>query len=112
MALPCILSVSLAGGRGNDFADISTITIRNGVKGILGVALIQGGFIGLFMGAVILSLGFKLLQAWLKIKRKVVKLLGCFSRSLIVWIVGIVTILILSLLWIRSSTLNEVLLLE
>jgi len=70
------------------------------------------GFIDLFIGAVILSLGFKLFQAWLKIKRKVVKLLGCFSRSLIVWIVGIVTILILSLLWIRSSNLNEVLLLE
>ena len=25
------------------------------------------GFIGLFVGAVILSLGFKLLQAWLKV---------------------------------------------
>ena len=36
------LFVSLAGERGNDFADISTITIRNVVKGILGVAIIQG----------------------------------------------------------------------
>ena len=35
------LFVSLAGERGNDFADISTITIRNVVKGILGVAIIQ-----------------------------------------------------------------------
>jgi predicted PurR-regulated permease PerM len=41
------LFVSLAGGRGNDFADISTITIRNVVKGILGVALIQGLLAGL-----------------------------------------------------------------
>ena len=157
------LFVSLAGERGSDFADISTITIRNVVKGILGVAIIQGllagagfmvagvpgagvwaflcmflaiiqigiapvvipvviymfynadtltagllmvwlilvmlsdnflkpillgrgapvpmlviflgsiggfismGFVGLFVGAVILSLGFKLFQAWLKI---------------------------------------------
>ena len=157
------LFVRLAGERGRDFADISTITIRNVVKGILGVAIIQGllagagfmvagvpgaglwaflclflaiiqigiapvvipviiymfynadtltagllmvwlilvmlsdnflkpillgrgapvpmlvvflgsiggfismGFIGLFIGAVILSLGFKLFQAWLKI---------------------------------------------
>ena len=157
------LFVRLAGERGSDFADISTITIRNVVKGILGVAIIQGllagagfmvagvpgaglwaflclflaiiqigiapvvipviiymfynadtltagllmvwlilvmlsdnflkpillgrgapvpmlvvflgsiggfismGFIGLFIGAVILSLGFKLFQAWLKI---------------------------------------------
>ena len=36
------LFVSLAGERGSDFADISTITIRNVVKGILGVAIIQG----------------------------------------------------------------------
>ena len=36
------LFVSLAGERGNDFADISTRTIRNVVKGILGVAIIQG----------------------------------------------------------------------
>jgi predicted PurR-regulated permease PerM len=47
LALPCILSVSLAGGRGNDFADISTITIRNVVKGILGVVLIQGLLAGM-----------------------------------------------------------------
>ena len=36
------LFVGLAGERGSDFADISTITIRNVVKGILGVAIIQG----------------------------------------------------------------------
>jgi predicted PurR-regulated permease PerM len=41
------LFVSLAGGRGDDFADISTITIRNVVKGILGVALIQGLLAGM-----------------------------------------------------------------
>ncbi|MGD9289893.1 MAG: AI-2E family transporter [Desulfobacterales bacterium] len=41
------LFVSLAGKRGDDFADISTITIRNVVKGILGVALIQGLLAGM-----------------------------------------------------------------
>ncbi len=41
------LFVSLAGERGDDFADISTITIRNVVKGILGVALIQGLLAGM-----------------------------------------------------------------
>ncbi len=41
------LFVSLAGERGSDFADISTITIRNVVKGILGVAIIQGLLAGL-----------------------------------------------------------------
>jgi len=41
------LFVGLAGGRGDDFADISTITIRNVVKGILGVALIQGLLAGM-----------------------------------------------------------------
>ena len=41
------LFVSLAGRRGDDFADISTITIRNVVKGILGVALIQGLLAGM-----------------------------------------------------------------
>jgi predicted PurR-regulated permease PerM len=41
------LFVSLAGERGNDFADISTITIRNVVKGILGVAIIQGVLAGM-----------------------------------------------------------------
>jgi hypothetical protein len=35
-----------AGEVGNDFADISTITIRNVVKGILGVAIIQGSLVG------------------------------------------------------------------
>jgi predicted PurR-regulated permease PerM len=42
LPLPYILFVSLAGERGDDFADISTRTIRNVVKGILGVAIIQG----------------------------------------------------------------------
>ena len=41
------LFVSLAGERGSDFADISTITIRNVVKGILGVAIIQGLLAGM-----------------------------------------------------------------
>jgi predicted PurR-regulated permease PerM len=41
------LFVSLAGERGSDFADISTITIRNVVKGILGVAIIQGILAGI-----------------------------------------------------------------
>jgi predicted PurR-regulated permease PerM len=41
------LFVSLAGERGDDFADISTRTIRNVVKGILGVALIQGLLAGM-----------------------------------------------------------------
>ena len=41
------LCVSLAGERGSDFADISTITIRNVVKGILGVAIIQGLLAGM-----------------------------------------------------------------
>jgi len=41
------LFVSLAGERGSDFADISTITIRNVVKGILGVAIIQGLMAGM-----------------------------------------------------------------
>jgi len=41
------LFVSLAGERGRDFADISTITIRNVVKGILGVAIIQGLLAGM-----------------------------------------------------------------
>jgi len=41
------LFVGLAGRRGDDFADISTITIRNVVKGILGVALIQGLLAGM-----------------------------------------------------------------
>lgn len=41
------LFVSLAGNRGSDFADISTITIRNVVKGILGVAIIQGFLAGM-----------------------------------------------------------------
>jgi predicted PurR-regulated permease PerM len=41
------LFVSLAGQRGDEFADISTITIRNVVKGILGVALIQGLLAGM-----------------------------------------------------------------
>ena len=41
------LFVSLAGRRGDDFAHISTITIRNVVKGILGVALIQGLLAGM-----------------------------------------------------------------
>lgn len=35
------LFVRLAGERGADFADIATMTIRNVVKGILGVAIIQ-----------------------------------------------------------------------
>ena len=35
------LFVSLVGERGSEFVDISTITIRNVVKGILGVAIIQ-----------------------------------------------------------------------
>jgi predicted PurR-regulated permease PerM len=41
------LFVSLAGERGNDFADVSTKTIRNVVKGILGVAIIQGLLAGM-----------------------------------------------------------------
>ena len=41
------LFVSLAGERGSDFADISTVTIRNVVKGILGVAIIQGFLAGM-----------------------------------------------------------------
>ena len=41
------LFVSLAGERGRDFADISTITVRNVVKGILGVAIIQGLLAGM-----------------------------------------------------------------
>lgn len=41
------LFVSLAGERGIDFADISTVTIRNVVKGILGVAIIQGVLAGM-----------------------------------------------------------------
>jgi predicted PurR-regulated permease PerM len=41
------LFVGLAGERGRDFADISTITIRNVVKGILGVAIIQGILAGM-----------------------------------------------------------------
>jgi hypothetical protein len=36
LPLPYILFVSLAGEHGDDFADISTRTIRNVVKGILG----------------------------------------------------------------------------
>jgi len=46
--------VSLAGERGRDFADISTITIRNVVKGILGVAIIQGlmAGVGFFVAGV------------------------------------------------------------
>jgi predicted PurR-regulated permease PerM len=45
------LFVSLAGERGRDFADISTRTIRNVVKGILGVALIQGILAGMGFAA-------------------------------------------------------------
>ena len=41
------LFVRLAGERGSDFADISTVTIRNVVKGILGVAIIQGLLAGM-----------------------------------------------------------------
>ena len=41
------LFVSLAGERGSDFADVSTKTIRNVVKGILGVAIIQGLLAGM-----------------------------------------------------------------
>jgi predicted PurR-regulated permease PerM len=41
------LFVRLAGERGNDFADSSTITIRNVVKGILGVAILQGFLAGI-----------------------------------------------------------------
>ena len=41
------LFVRLAGERGRDFADISTLTIRNVVKGILGVAIIQGLLAGM-----------------------------------------------------------------
>jgi predicted PurR-regulated permease PerM len=41
------LFVSLAGERGSDFADVSTRTIRNVVKGILGVAIIQGLLAGM-----------------------------------------------------------------
>jgi predicted PurR-regulated permease PerM len=41
------LFVSLAGERGSDFADVSTTTIRNVVKGILGVAIIQGLLAGM-----------------------------------------------------------------
>jgi predicted PurR-regulated permease PerM len=46
--------VSLAGERGSDFADMSTITIRNVVKGILGVAIIQGlmAGVGFFVAGV------------------------------------------------------------
>ena len=41
------LFVSLAGECGSEFADISTITIRNVVKGILGVAIIQALLAGM-----------------------------------------------------------------
>jgi predicted PurR-regulated permease PerM len=41
------LFVRLAGERGADFADISTITVRNVVKGILGVAIIQALLAGI-----------------------------------------------------------------
>ena len=41
------LFVSVDGERGSEFADISTITIRNVVKGILGVAIIQGLLAGM-----------------------------------------------------------------
>jgi len=46
--------ISLAGERGHDFADISTTTIRNVVKGILGVAIIQGlmAGVGFFVAGV------------------------------------------------------------
>ncbi|MBW1982918.1 MAG: AI-2E family transporter [Deltaproteobacteria bacterium] len=41
------LFVRLAGERGADFADVSTITVRNVVKGILGVAIIQAMLAGI-----------------------------------------------------------------
>jgi predicted PurR-regulated permease PerM len=48
------LFVRLAGERGEDFADISKTTVRNVVKGILGVAIIQAllAGIGLLMAGV------------------------------------------------------------
>jgi predicted PurR-regulated permease PerM len=44
------LFVRLAGNRGVEFADISTTTIRNVVKGILGVAIIQSLLAGVGFG--------------------------------------------------------------
>jgi predicted PurR-regulated permease PerM len=54
------LFVSLAGERGNDFADISNVTIRNVVKGILGVAIIQG----LLAGAGFMVAGVPVAGVW------------------------------------------------
>ena len=38
----------MAGNRGNEFAADATVTMRNGVKGILGVAVIQSLAAGLW----------------------------------------------------------------
>ena len=44
-------------------------TIRSVVQGVLGVAVIQSllaGIVGLFIGAVVLALGFQLTIAWVQ----------------------------------------------
>ena len=79
LLLPYILFVSLAGERGDDFADISAITIRNVVKGILWVAIIQGLLAGAgFMVAGVQGIAVRL--------RKFVTVYGVMKTwTLIAW---------------------------